>query len=212
MNAGSVLKRRASRSVPIAALALIFACTSPGSNSGNASAVRVATPTEWPAQYALGKSADSAFIAALNTDVDTTGAGLPAGHGNAAEGAVVYAAKCAACHGAKGEGIAPFPPLVQPLIATDSFPWATKPGAPKTIGNYWPFATTLYAYVRHAMPQTAPGSLTSDEVYQVVAYMLAENGVMPRETVLDATSLPKIKLPLRSRLVLDNRKGGAEVR
>jgi cytochrome c len=183
----------------------------PGLNA-NSAADRPATPSEWPAEYALGQPARADWIAYLDTDVDTTGAGLPGGHGTAAEGAGVFMAKCASCHGARGEGIANAPVLIQPLIPTDSFPWAGNPGAPKTVGNYWPFATTLYGYVRHSMPQTAPGSLTPNEVYEVVAYLLAENGVLARETVLDAQSLPKVKLPMRSRLVLDTRKGGAEVR
>lgn len=173
---------------------------------------RPATPAAWPTSFGLGQPADAKAVALLDNDVDTTGAGLPEGKGTAAEGAAVYAAKCASCHGAKGEGIAPSPLLVQPLVATDSFPWAKKAGAPKTVGNYWPFATTLYAYIRHAMPQTAPGSLSSTEVYQLVAYLLAENGVLARDAVLDARTLPAVKLPMRGRLVIDTRRGGAEVR
>ena len=173
---------------------------------------RPATPSTWPSTYALGHSASVDSIALLDTDVDTTGAGLPEGHGTAAEGALVYAAKCAVCHGAKGEGIAPSPVLIQPFVATDSFPWARKASAPKTVGNYWPFATTMYAYVRHSMPSTAPGSLSSTEVYQVVAYLLAENGVLAYDAVLDAKTLLAVKLPMRGRLVIDTRRGGAEVR
>lgn len=200
-------------------LSLLFAqaCTGAGTNANSpaqttSAAARPATPSAWPNSFALGKPASVASIALLDTDVDTTGAGLPEGHGTASEGAVVYGAKCASCHGAKGEGIPPSPVLIAPIIPTDSFPWATKPGAPKTIGNYWPFVTTLYGYVWHAMPSSAPGSLSSTEVYQVVAYLLAENGVMARDAVLDAKTLPAIKLPMRGRLVIDTRRGGAEVR
>lgn len=174
---------------------------------------RAATPATWPtAVYGLGVPASPAAVHLLDTDVDTTGAGLPDGHGTAAEGAVVYAAKCAVCHGVRGEGVPPSPAVVLPLVATDSFPWATNPGTPKTVGNYWPFATTLYAYILHAMPLPAPGSLSSTEVYQLVAYLLAENGVMARDMVVDARSLPAIKLPGRSRLTIDTRRGGTEVR
>jgi mono/diheme cytochrome c family protein len=173
---------------------------------------RPATPGDWPSRYALGRTASYDQVSALDTDVDTTGAGLPAGHGTAAEGATVFAAKCAVCHGPAGEGVAPNPPLVKALVTSDSFPWATNAAYPKTVGNYWPFATTLYAYIRHAMPFTQPGSLSPTETYQVVAFLLAENGVIPRETVLDARSLPAVHLPLRSRFVLDTRRGGAEVR
>lgn len=206
--------------------ALLLACTAPdnapardasasdarvNSTSGGAIA-RAATPAAWPAVYGLGVPASPAAVQLLDTDVDTTGAGLPDGHGTAAEGAVVYAAKCAVCHGVRGEGVPPSPAVVLPLVATDKFPWATKPGTPKTVGNYWPFATTLYAYILHAMPLPAPGSLSSTEVYQLVAYLLAENGVMSRDVVVDARSLPTIKLPGRGRLTIDTRRGGAEVR
>ncbi|MBC8086745.1 MAG: cytochrome c [Phycisphaerae bacterium] len=173
---------------------------------------RPATPAGWPQTFGIGSAASDAHIARLDTDVDTTGAGLPAGKGTALEGAPVYAAKCASCHGAKGEGVAPSPLLVQALAPSDSFPWAKKASAPKTVGNYWPFATTLYGYIRHAMPQTAPGSLSPTEVYQLVAYLLAENGVLARDAVLDARTLPAVKLPMRGRLVIDTRRGGAEVR
>jgi len=173
---------------------------------------RPTTPAAWPGSYGFGKRPTDASIALLDTDVDTTGAGLPAGKGTARQGAPVYAAKCASCHGAKGEGIPPSPVLVQALVPADSFPWAKKASAPKTVGNYWPFATTLYGYIRHAMPQTAPGSLSPTEVYQVVAYLLAENGVLARDAVLDARTLPALKLPMRGRLVIDTRRGGAEVR
>ncbi|MEP6781657.1 MAG: c-type cytochrome [Gemmatimonadaceae bacterium] len=173
---------------------------------------KVATPSDWPDHYGLGLPAPAATIAALDTDVDTTGAGLPPGQGTPAEGALVYKAKCAACHGQKGEGIKPFPPLIQRIAANDSFPWATNAGAPKTVGNYWPFATTLYGYIRHSMPQSMPGSLAPDEVYEVVAYILAENGVLARDATLNAQSLPLVKLPMRKRFIIDTRRGGAEVR
>ncbi|MEP6765828.1 MAG: c-type cytochrome [Gemmatimonadaceae bacterium] len=173
---------------------------------------KISTPSGWPDHYGLGQPAPTALIAALDTDVDTTGAGLPAGQGTPAQGAVVYQAKCAGCHGPKGEGIKPFPPLIQPIIAGDSFPWAKNPGAPKTVGNYWPFATTLYSYIRHSMPQASPGSLAPDEVYQVVAYILSENGVLARDATLNAQSLPLVKLPMRKRFIIDTRRGGAELR
>lgn len=209
---------RVTRFACVASVVIFAACN--GKNSSmpvskfgeGAPSERPATPSEWPKSYALGAAASPEYVARIDTDVDTTGAGLPEGHGTAAEGAVVYATKCAGCHGAKGEGIAPSPILIQPIVANDSFPWMKKPGAPKTIGNYWPFVTTLYGYIWHAMPVSSPGSLSSTEVYQVVAYLLAENGVFARDAVLDAKTLPAIKLPMRGRLVIDTRRGGAEVR
>ncbi|MEO7998354.1 MAG: cytochrome c [Gemmatimonadaceae bacterium] len=210
-------RARNKKRLGILALFMVGACAK-GNSAGEskfgegAPSERPVTPAAWPKSYDLGQPASPAAVALLDTDVDTTGAGLPEGHGTAAEGAVVYASKCAGCHGARGEGIAPSPILIQPLIVGDTFPWAKKPGAPKTVGNYWPFATTLFGYVRHSMPSSSPGSLSSTEVYQVVAYILAENGVLARDAVLDAHSLPAVKLPMRGRLVIDTRRGGAEVR
>lgn len=163
-------------------------------------------------RYGLGHPADARRVAALDTDVDTTGAGLPPGRGAYTEGAAVYARKCAACHGARGEGVGRYPKLVQPARRFDRSPFGADPGVPKTVGNYWPYATTLYDYVHHAMPPTAPGSLTASETYALVAYLLAENGVVGRSAVMDATTLPAVRMPARGRFVLDDRRGGPEVR
>jgi len=165
-----------------------------------------------PARYELGRPADASQVAALDTDVDTTGAGLPAGRGTPAEGAAVYAQKCAACHGGRGEGIATNPKLVQPASPSDSALFDRDPSAPKTVGNYWPFATALYDYVYHAMPYDAPGSLTADETYAVVAFLLAENGIIAKTAVVDAKALPAVQMPARGRFVLDDRRGGREFR
>ena len=138
--------------------------------------------------------------------------GLDVG-GTHADGARIYAARCAACHGVKGEGIAPNPRLVQPAAldsATgDSFPFNRDHRIPKTVGNYWPYATTLFDYVNRAMPSNTPGSLRPDEVYSVVAWLLAENGVVPRTAVMDARSLPAVRMPARDRFVPDDRRGGS---
>jgi cytochrome c len=118
----------------------------------------------------------------------------------------VYAAKCASCHGPKGEGIAPNPKLVgrEPR----DFSFAMTATAVKTVGNYWPYATTLYDYIRRAMPQTAPGSMSADETYAVIAWILAENEIIPRIQVMDATSLPAVVMPARDKFVRDDRTGG----
>lgn len=94
----------------------------------------------------------------------------------------------------------------------DTFAFGNDPKIPKTIGNYWPYATTLYDYIHRAMPYGAPGSLRPREVYSVVAFLLAENQVIPREAVIDAKTLPKVRMPARSRFVPDDRKGGASFR
>ena len=137
--------------------------------------------------------------------------GRPLGRGDAAAGATVFAAKCASCHGAKGEGGLPPNPRLVGREPRD-FSFATNTAAVKTVGNYWPWATTLFDYIRRAMPQTAPGTLTPDETYAVIAWILAENEVIPRDKVMDATSLPQVVMPSRDRFVKDDRTGGAGFR
>ena len=159
------------------------------------------------AHYDLGRPATTADIAPLDIDVNPAGAGLPAGQGTYEQGAQVYAAKCAVCHGPNGEGNGPNPRLIG-AEPRQGFPFGTDPKIPKTIGNYWPYATTLYDYVHRAMPLPAPGSLTPDETYGLVAYLLAENQVVPRTAVMDAQTLPKVVMPARSHFVPDDRNGG----
>jgi S-disulfanyl-L-cysteine oxidoreductase SoxD len=93
-------------------------------------------------------------------------------------------------------------------VTRDWFPFDRDPNIPKTVGNYWPYATTLYDHVSHAMPYTAPGSLTADEAYALTAYLLAENGVVARDAVMDARTRPRVTLPARRRLVPDDHRGG----
>ena len=173
-------------------------------------------PARRPERLGVGRAATRAEIAAWDRDVDAAGHGLPPGRGTPAAGERLYATRCAACHGARGEGVGPFPRLVQRAAADpatgDAFPFDRDPSVPKTVGNYWPYATTLFDYVRHAMPYDRPGSLTADETYALVAYLLAENGVVTRTAVMDARTLPKVELPGRRHFVPDDRKGGPEVR
>ena len=156
--------------------------------------------------FGLGRPAPAAQIAAENVDVSPNGAGLPAGSGTPEQGAQVYATACAACHGANGQGMPPaYPELVGGSKA--SFDFADHPGTPRTIGNYWPYATTLYGYIRRAMPFTSPGSLTSDQTYAVVAYLLNREGLIPAGAVMNARSLPRVAMPARSHFVNDDRAG-----
>lgn len=164
-----------------------------------------------PERYGLGTPATPATLTRVDIDVNPAGAGLPPGEGTAEKGAAVYAAKCASCHGPGGEGQGTYPRL----IGTDpraGFPFATDAKIPKTIGNYWPYATTLYDYVHRAMPLSAPGSLQPPEVYSLVAYLLRENHVIPGNAVMNATTLPRVQMPARSHFVLDDRKGGQPFR
>jgi S-disulfanyl-L-cysteine oxidoreductase SoxD len=115
------------------------------------------------------------------------------------------------CHGPHGEGIEKYPKLVGRDPAA-GFVFASDAKVPKTIGNYWPYATTLYDYIHRTMPLSAPGSLTPDETYGVVAFLLSENGIVPSGTVIDAKSLPGVKMPARSHFVRDDRTGGKTFR
>lgn len=148
--------------------------------------------------YGLGQPTSDAAIAAWNIDVDATGRGLPAGRGSVAEGAAVYAQKCAACHGAGGEG--------KPADALVGGIGSLKTAKPlKTVGSFWPYATTLYDFVNRAMPYTAPQSLSPQEVYAVTAWILHRNGILPADAVLDAQTLPRVQMPNRAGFVQDTR-------
>lgn len=155
------------------------------------------TPSHRPTRFGFGHAASPDEIAAWDIDVRPDGIGLPPGAGTAASGAEVYAARCSVCHGATGvEG--PRNMLVgrQP---GDAFPFAEDPTQPKTIGSYWPYATTLFDYMRRTMPPEAPGSLSDDEVYSLTAYLLFLNEIVPEDIRLDRDSLPRIVMPAVSR-------------
>lgn len=136
----------------------------------------------------LGIPADPARVEARNLTILPDGSGLPPGSGTAVAGAAVYAEQCRACHGAGGRG-GPNDMLVggAGTLAADR--------SRKTIGSYWPCATTVFDYIRRAMPYQAPGSLSADEVYAVTAWLLHENGIIEAGQVIDAESLPAVLMP-----------------
>jgi|SRR5580704_1770826 mono/diheme cytochrome c family protein len=143
----------------------------------------------------LGRVAAPDEIAAYDISIGPDGAGLPPGSGTAKQGAAVFAAKCAACHGEKGAG--------QPndrLVGGKGSLAGDKPPV-KTVGSFWPYATTVFDYVRRAMPYNESKSLSSDEVYAVVAYVLALNGVIGESDTIDAQTLPKVPMPNRDGFV-----------
>lgn len=165
-----------------------------------------------PQRFGFGTSATAAEVRAADDDVTPTGHGLPRDSGSVQDGEVVYKARCAGCHGPTGvEG--PMDKLVG-RFPGDSFPFGRDPRrlGDRTIGNYWPYATTLYDYVHRAMPQDQPGSLTPHETYGVVAYLLYRNGIIAAGAVMNGRTLPAIRMPARDRFVIDNRRGGREVR
>lgn len=159
-----------------------------------------------PTHFGYGRPATEKEITAKAIAIRPDGKGLPAGQGTIQEGAVIYAAKCAACHGVTGvEG--PFNVLVAPDTA-DAVPFDRAPQRVKAIGNYWPYATTVFDYVRRAMPFNAPGSLSDNEVYSVTAWLLYANKLIDTATVINAKTLPGIVMPARKYYVTDSRKGG----
>lgn len=137
-----------------------------------------------------GRPATADEIKLWDIDVRPDGKGLPPGRGTVSQGKIVYEQNCAACHGVKGTG-GIYDRLAggQGSLATD------KPI--KTVGSYWPYATTLFDYIHRAMPYPAPGTLTVDDTYAVAAYILGLNGILPDGATLDQDSLPKIKMPNR---------------
>ena len=210
---------RASRTVGasatmIAVLALAGACSRGADQTPNdraaaksSSSASNSSPHRSTRFSGIGRRATLAEEQAWNIDVNPSGRGLPAGSGRYAVGATLFAEKCAACHGTRGEGLATYPKLVG-RDPRAGFAFGQDFHLTKTIGNYWPYATTLYDYIHRAMPLTAPGSLDPSETYSLVAYLLAENEIIDRSAVIDARSLPRIRMPARDRFVPDNRVGG----
>lgn len=142
----------------------------------------------------LGRAPSATELAAIDISIAPDGKGLPAGSGTVEQGAAVYAAKCQACHGANGVG-GPNDRL------TGGIGSLATPKPVKTIASYWPYATTVFDYVRRAMPITEPQSLTNDEVYALTAYLLSVDGIVAKDARLDAGSLPKVRMPNRDGFV-----------
>jgi len=143
----------------------------------------------------FGKPASADEIARVDISIPPDGKNLPAGSGSVAQGAQVFAQKCAVCHGANAEGTPSGDRLVGGVGSLAS------PNPLKTVNSYWPYATTVFDYIRRAMPITNPQSLQNDEVYAVVAYILSFDNVVPKDAVLDANSLPKVQMPNRAGFV-----------
>ena len=183
-------------------LTLMLAAFVPAGARSGASVSSAAAPQATPAveRFGLGRPATAEEIRAIDIDVMPDGRGLPPGRGTVAEGEATYKAKCQSCHGVKGEG-KPF----DRLVGRDA-------GAGRTIGNYWPYATTVYDYTQRSMPFLQPGTLTPDELYGLVAYLLFLNDIVPDTAVMNAASLPKVAMPNQNGFVRDNRTGGPVVR
>jgi mono/diheme cytochrome c family protein len=172
------------RDLVCVALALVAGgCASAGGTSG-----AMQSPN-------LGRVATPGQIAGWDVSVGPDGVGLPPGKGIAATGATVYEQKCQACHGAKGAG--------QPNDRLVGGHGTLASKAPvRTIGSYWPYATTVFDYVRRSMPYTQPQSLSDDEVYAVTAYLLNLNGIIGDHEEMNAQTLPKVKMPNQPNFII----------
>lgn len=173
----------------VAMVALLGACAAQMTDTAP-------VPTRGPN---LGRVPGADEIAARDISIPPSGAGLPAGSGNVKQGLAVYIAQCQACHGEKGAG-KPADMLVGGIgtLASD------KPV--RTVGSFWPYATTLFDYTRRAMPITKTMSLTDDETYAVTAYILSLNGIVAEDAVMNAQTLPQVRMPNRDGFVDYSRK------
>ena len=165
----------------------------------------VAPLTTWAVDLNLGRAASAAEVAGWNIDVLPDGTGLPPGKGSVSQGKTVYQNKCLACHGAKMEGgIGPA------LVGGEGSLTTEKPL--KTVGSYWPYSSTLFDYIRRAMPFQAPQSLSNEDVYSVTGYILQANGLMKEDASVDASSLIAVKMPNRNGFYVDNRPDAKNTR
>jgi len=142
----------------------------------------------------LGKPIDPGEIATWDISILPDGTGLPPGSGTAAQGATIYAQKCLMCHGANGKGGS-----AGAVVGGGPL---TGPGSAKTIANFWPYSTTVFDFIRRAMPWQQPRSLTNDEVYALTAYIFALNKLIDENDEMNAKTLPKVKMPNRDGFII----------
>jgi len=165
--------------------------------------VLIAIAGVWPAAaqlptYGVGRPPSAEEIKTWDLTIPPDGQGLPSGSGTAVLGTAVFEERCASCHGETGED-----PKYSRLVGGQGTLATDKPV--KTIGSFWQYATTLWSYIRRAQPFDEPGSLTPDQVYAVTAYLLYLNGIIGEQDVMDAQTLPLVKMPNRDGFVLDPR-------
>lgn len=162
----------------------------------------LAMPTAAFAQspnYKVGRTATADEIRKLDISVAPDGSGLPRGHGSVEQGRHIYQTLCANCHGDRGQGVTEYPALVggQGTLRSKN--------PVRTVGSYWPYATTVWDFIHRTMPYPRPGTLTSDETYAVTAFILYLNGILDEKAELNETTLPRVKMPNRNGFVGDPR-------
>ena len=146
----------------------------------------------------LGTPVDPRDLAGWDISVMPDGGGLPAGSGSPAQGERIYAEKCVACHGEDGKGSAGLP--LSPLFSGEKI--TDISAGMKTIANFWPYATTLFDFIRRGMPWVQPRSLTDDEVYALTAFILAKNKLIGNADMMNAETLPKVRMPNRDGFIV----------
>ncbi|MBP0623341.1 c-type cytochrome [Cupriavidus consociatus] len=151
-----------------------------------------------PAYAELGRTATPEEISGWNIDISPSGIGLPKTHGTVAEGEKIYQNACMSCHGVNLEG-----GLGPALVGGKDTLASSKPL--KTVGSYWPYATTLFDYIRRAMPFQAPQTLSNEDVYSVTGFILHKNGLMPATATVDGTTLTNLSMPNRNSFYVDDR-------
>jgi S-disulfanyl-L-cysteine oxidoreductase SoxD len=149
--------------------------------------------------YKLGRPATTEELRKRDISVAPDGAGLPVGHGTVTQGRHDYQMLCANCHGDRGQGVTQYPALVggQGTLRSKN--------PVRTVGSYWPYATTVWDYIHRTMPYPRPGSLTPDETYAVTAFILYLNGIVDEKAELNEATLPRVKMPNRDGFVGDPR-------
>src|SRR6266853_401847 len=157
-----------------------------------------ASLAQTPSYSNIGRAPTKDEIQAWDISVGPDGKGLPPGQGTAKDGAPIFAAKCAVCHGPNGEGAKIGPRVVGGIADTETLT-TLKPV--RTVGGYWPYATTVYDFINRAMPRGQSGTLTANEVYALTAFILAKSEIIKEDDVLDAKTLPKVQMPNRNGFV-----------
>lgn len=199
-SSGSLFSARAA--LAILAFLSLMACDSGEPQTGNADAtiaVVAESETGSEALYGFGRAVSDAEVAGWDIDIRPDGLGLPPGEGSVEDGEVLYEEQCASCHGLFGEGEGRWPKLAGGMDTLSH----ERPE--RTVGSYWPYASTLWDYIHRAMPFTAPQSLTDDETYAITAYVLYLNDLVDDDFVLSRDNFTTVRMPNQDGFFVDDR-------